>query len=143
MPNYTSNYNLAKPLGTDLYDVEVQNENMDKIDEALDSKLPLSGGTMTGQGFYINNKTGRIVGNQNGLWLRTASSDVDNNPDSRHLKIWNATYVNELIRALCLFDTTTAKDYIIYGQHNVNVGTSDLTAGESPLANGAIYLMYE
>lgn len=35
MPNYTSNYNLTKPLPTDLYDIEVQNGNMDKIDEAL------------------------------------------------------------------------------------------------------------
>lgn len=35
MPNYTSKFNLTKPLPTDLYDVEVQNGNMDKIDEAL------------------------------------------------------------------------------------------------------------
>lgn len=35
MPNYTSNYNLTKPLPTELYDIEVQNGNMDKIDEAL------------------------------------------------------------------------------------------------------------
>ena len=35
MANYTDNYNLTKPLGSDLYDIEVQNENMDKIDEAL------------------------------------------------------------------------------------------------------------
>lgn len=105
--------------------------------------LALSGGVMTGQGFYINNKTGRIVGNQNGLWLRTASSDVDNNEDSRHLKIWNATYVTELVRALCLFDTKTGKDYLVYGQHNVTSGTADLTAGQSSLATGAIHLVYE
>lgn len=35
MPNYTTNYNLVKPLDSELYDIEVQNENMDKIDEAL------------------------------------------------------------------------------------------------------------
>lgn len=35
MPNYTPNYNLTKPLGTDLYDIAVQNSNMDKIDEVL------------------------------------------------------------------------------------------------------------
>ena len=80
--------------------------------------LALSGGVMTGQGFYLNNKTGRIVGNQNGMWLRTASSDVDNNEDARHLKLWNATYQTELARALYLFDTKTGKDYTIYGEHN-------------------------
>lgn len=35
MPNYTSNYGLVKPLPTELYNVEVQNENMDKIDDAI------------------------------------------------------------------------------------------------------------
>ena len=35
MPNYTTNYNLVKPLGTELYDIEVHNGNMDKIDNAL------------------------------------------------------------------------------------------------------------
>lgn len=105
--------------------------------------LALNGGVMTGQGFYINNKTGRIVGNQNGMWLRTASSDVDNNEDARHLKLWNGTYVTELPRAMCLYDNKTGKDYIIYGQHNVTASTTDLIAGTSPLASGAIHLVYE
>ena len=35
MANYTSNYNLEKPLQDDFYNVEVQNSNMDKIDVAL------------------------------------------------------------------------------------------------------------
>ena len=35
MPNYTTNYNLTKPLGSELYDINVHNENMDKVDEAL------------------------------------------------------------------------------------------------------------
>lgn len=96
--------------------------------------LPLSGGVMTGQGFYLNNKTGRIVNNANGLWLRTASSDVDNNADSRHLKLWNSTYQTDLAKALALFDTTTGKDYLLYGQHNkptpADVGALPLSGGE-------------
>ena len=35
MPNYTSNYNFTKPLSTELYDIEVFNENMEKVDDAL------------------------------------------------------------------------------------------------------------
>lgn len=38
MPNYTTNYNLEKPLGTENYDVEVQNRNMDAIDAELAKK---------------------------------------------------------------------------------------------------------
>lgn len=105
--------------------------------------LPLAGGIMTGQGFYLNNKTGRIVNNANGMWLRTASSDVDNNTDSRHLKIWNATYMADLAKALCMYDTSTGKDYNVYGTHNITKGTSALTAGSSALGNDCIYLQYE
>ncbi len=35
MPNYTTNYNLTKPLETEKYDIKVQNGNMDKIDTAV------------------------------------------------------------------------------------------------------------
>lgn len=35
MPNYTTNYNLTKPLGSELYSIDVQNDNMDKIDDNL------------------------------------------------------------------------------------------------------------
>lgn len=35
MPNYTKNYNLEKPLETELYDVAVQNSNTDTLDTAL------------------------------------------------------------------------------------------------------------
>ena len=35
MANKTPNYGLTKPLPEEFYDVNVQNENMDKIDEAL------------------------------------------------------------------------------------------------------------
>jgi hypothetical protein len=35
MPNLTANYGLKKPLSEEFYDVDIQNENMDIIDEAL------------------------------------------------------------------------------------------------------------
>ena len=35
MPNQTTNYKLTKPLASELYDIDVQNENMDIIDETL------------------------------------------------------------------------------------------------------------
>lgn len=38
MATYTENYNLEKPAQSDLYNVDVFNENADKIDEALGDK---------------------------------------------------------------------------------------------------------
>ena len=35
MANKTQNYNLTQPLETEFYDINVQNENMEKIDRAL------------------------------------------------------------------------------------------------------------
>jgi len=38
MTTYTENYNLKKPAQSDLYNIDVFNENADKIDEALGDK---------------------------------------------------------------------------------------------------------
>ena len=35
MADQTRNYQLTKPLESEFYDVGVQNDNMDKIDQAL------------------------------------------------------------------------------------------------------------
>lgn len=46
MANQTSNLGLIKPDVNEFYDVNVQNENWDKIDEQLGGTLPISkGGT--------------------------------------------------------------------------------------------------
>ena len=40
MPNKTTNYGLKKPLPEEFYDVGVQNENMDIIDDELEKRIP-------------------------------------------------------------------------------------------------------
>lgn len=35
MPNYTANYKLTKPIPTELYDIEIQNANMETVDTEL------------------------------------------------------------------------------------------------------------
>jgi len=35
MPNYTTNFNLEKPLANEYFDIEIQNRNMDAIDKQL------------------------------------------------------------------------------------------------------------
>ena len=47
MPDKTENYDLTKPRPEEFYDVQVQNENLDKIDAALSGK---QNETLTGQG---------------------------------------------------------------------------------------------
>lgn len=49
----TPNYNLNKPAQTDFYDVDVQNENMDKIDTALSNKVD----KVSGKGLSTNDYT--------------------------------------------------------------------------------------
>lgn len=46
MADFTTNYNLEKPAQNEFYNVEVQNQNMDKIDAAI------------AQAKYINAPTG-------------------------------------------------------------------------------------
>jgi hypothetical protein len=46
MAKETSNFGFVKPDINDFYDVNVQNENWDKVDEQLGGTLPISrGGT--------------------------------------------------------------------------------------------------
>lgn len=48
MATNTTNYNLIKPDATDFYDINVQNQNMDVIDETLSKKFDKSGGHISG-----------------------------------------------------------------------------------------------
>lgn len=63
MANYTENYKLTKPVGTDLYDIDIFNENMDKIDSALGDYATVGCGSNGLVGWYpvgtinIKNKT--------------------------------------------------------------------------------------
>ena len=53
MPNYTTNLNLTKPLVSELYDINVQNENMDKIDEVIGT-IPVPSTEDTGKFLRVN-----------------------------------------------------------------------------------------
>lgn len=56
MANLTTNYNLKKPLGTENYDIEDQNSNMDAIDAAIHA-VAQDVPTKTSQ---LSNDTGRL-----------------------------------------------------------------------------------
>ena len=48
MSTFTKNLNLEKPAQNDFYDIDVQNSNMEKIDEAINNTMPKTGGDFTG-----------------------------------------------------------------------------------------------
>ena len=48
MANFTTNFNLKKPLGTEVYNIEDDNGNMDLLDTALTNKAPLASPAFTG-----------------------------------------------------------------------------------------------
>lgn len=72
MANYTTNYNLEKPLQDDFYDVEISNANMDKIDTALKNNADANTG-------HINNKSNPhgVTASQIGLGNVNNTSDAN------------------------------------------------------------------
>ena len=87
MPNYTSKYKLTKPLGTDLYDIEVHNRNMDIIDEALGSHGLSTYTDITQLGLTVGSETVESIvealPNNSSLVCATGSSNADIYPDGK------------------------------------------------------------
>ena len=70
MPNKTANYDLIKPLQTEAYNIDDQNNNMDKLDTLLagmdSTKIDTKSTVADGDGFLVsdsavNNKSKRIL----------------------------------------------------------------------------------
>lgn len=68
MPNFTPNYNLEKPLGSEFYSVEVQNSNMDKLDATLKNLSDNAGG--------IGDLTNEVAGINNNLTTHLSENRV-------------------------------------------------------------------
>lgn len=75
MATKTPNYNLNKPAQTDFYDVDVQNENMDLIDAALEKKVD----KVEGKGLSTND------------YNATDKKKVDNLPDDTNTELGKKT----------------------------------------------------
>ncbi len=70
MADYTSNYNLKKPLGSELYNIEDQNSNMDIIDDALANRVCYSSteATYTGKKWIDGNPIYTVALQADGNW---------------------------------------------------------------------------
>ena len=133
--------------------------NIDGLQSALDGKagsehshnyLPINPGSnypLT-TNLYFNNKQGRIMGTQH-----VAQLDALNGSDlSKYtsLMVWNPDSIENgsmglsgIVMVRRTHSNGTYDEYNMYGTHNITKGTTDLTTGTSPLANDAIYLVYE
>lgn len=72
MPNYTTNYNLEKPLQEEFYNVDVQNANMDKIDTVLNENAEAANDHITNK-----NNPHNVTKNQIGLGNVNNTSDAN------------------------------------------------------------------
>ena len=76
------------------------------------------------------------------LRVRDTAGDATN---QRTIALFDSTQRPDLETAVRLYDVVDGTEtiYAMYGQHNITKGTTDMTAGSSALADGAIYLVYE
>lgn len=153
MSTTTTNYGLVKPELTDAADITAMNPNWDTIDAELKEHadhthtasdvgaLPISGGLLTGS-LYLTSSQVQVGGNSNAFLVSASPSGGSN---YRQFQITNTDYMPSLDNAVRLRTTESgeATVYRIYGEHNVTKGTTDLTAGTSPLADGCIHIVYE
>lgn len=113
MAEFTQNLNLTKPAQDDFYDIDVQNENMEKIDEAvgnINDKTNLK--TYLGLG-----QIGLTPGSE------TIKDIVTNMPDSSILLVGVdgnhniSIYPNEQFGLLAVFKRTSARTMLFYSSY--------------------------
>ena len=131
MANFTTNFNLKKPLGTEVYNIEDDNGNMDLLDTALTNKAPLASPTFTGT---VAGVTKTMVG----------LSSVDNTADTaKPVSTAQQTALNlkANLASPTFTGTVTAPTNTAYTTRqvrNVVLSTADASGG----SNGDIWFKY-
>lgn len=154
MPNKTTNYGLTKPLPSEFYDIQVQNENMDIIDRELKKRASLNeqGKVPEEQLPDITNiPVTSEVPNDSDIWI-----DPDDEPTVEDAHIANKNNPHGVTAAqvgavptsrrvngkpLTSDVTLTAND--VGAAPAYTYGTTDLVAGSSALATGKLHFVYE
>lgn len=96
MPNYTKNLGLTKPLPEEFYDVNVRNENWDKIDEAVGTSF------RTGNILNIDQISGEGIFNVMPTATGTFPPELNDRPaEVRHVgvlmhKVWDGNYAEQV-----------------------------------------------
>ena len=151
MPNLTENYGLKKPLSEEFYDVNIQNENMDIIDEAL-----------TKHTHTVDNISGTLPISKGGTGSTSATAALANLGAAKSSHKHGATDINSgtlssnRLPTIPVTKGGTGKSSFGYGTFLVGNGTSALTertpaqvvtdigalpATEDPTYTGCYYCM--
>ena len=151
MPNLTENYGLKKPLPEEFYDINVQNENMDIIDEALKTHT-----------HEVGDITGTLPISKGGTGSTSATAALANLGAAKSSHKHGATDINsgtlssDRLPTIPIKKGGTGKSSFGYGTFLVGNGTSALTertpaevvtdigalpATEDPTYKGCYYCM--
>ena len=146
MAKTTNNYGLTKPDATDFYDINVLNNNFDKIDEEL---LKSKQVFFAECGVTTHEEIGKAIEDGKVVFCKQDSFILpliwyDN--DGAMFAITSGDYVLKV--ALMVLAAYGYEDrWTINEGHPskwiYNYGTEDLTAGESTLNTGSLYFVYE
>ena len=163
MADKTTNFGLTKPKVTDFYDVNVHNTNMDKIDAEL-SKLNVFKVIFSYDGSkrkYASDKSyNEIISALDSG--KTVVGYYDANADGRYtfsncmfFPAMEGSYLDHVMLSVThmLHNKISIDTVSIYQNDEVTMNygstptcvysTDDLTAGESSLSTGTLYLVYE
>lgn len=157
MPNKTTNYGLTKPLSSEFYDIQVQNENMDIIDRELKNRASLNeqGKVPEEQLPDITNipVTSEVPADSD-IWIdpddeTTEASHITdkNNPHGVTAAQVGAaksdlSNASGTLGGQVVANATAAATLGTPQIRNVTISPTDLTAGSSSLATGSSYHVY-
>lgn len=116
MPNYTTNYNLKKPLQEEFYNIDDHNGNMDIIDGMLKVLSEDSGVVISPD----EPETGDV-------WI-----DTDDDGESNEVGAYSKTEIDELLKG----KASTSHSHNEYAASEHKHSTDDLTSGILPVERG-------
>lgn len=158
MATETKNLKLSKPDKTDFYNIAVQNENMDKIDGAMEEKanktdipsipdsLPANGGNADTVGGKL--PSAFAPAGHTHSKADVGLGNVDNTADAKK----NVNYANSAGSANNANNAGNADTVdgwhmnLAIGEWGIKpicAGTGDMVAGSTGLAQGHVYIVYE
>lgn len=152
MANFTSNYNLKKPLPEEFYNIEDHNGNMDIIDAQL-KQLSDNGGSVKS----VNGQTGNVVLSASDLNVYSKSETDDLLTNHTHdLSSLGAAPVNHSHSVNDITSGTlpvarggtggttpeTARN-AIGAAPMYTYSSTDIVAGSTALETGKLYFVYE
>ena len=155
MAQQTSNFGFTKPDPNDFYDVEVQNENWDKVDKqavscfsnfySTDDAKNADDLTESLAIVPINSTVNAELFNALGggvyAWVRTNFYDSVGTSSDKKTQIAMST---DFIHQKMVFRTYGLNGWLpwqVVATHTY--GTEDLTPGESELSTGTLHFVYE